>query len=107
RVRGVFDEPFDLAGMQLHVDTSVGLAVLPDHADDVTSLMARADIAMYTAKAAGMGLATYSTQSAEEGAASRLMLLGDLRRALGTEDELSLHYQPKIDLRTGDVVGLE
>jgi diguanylate cyclase (GGDEF)-like protein len=107
RVRAVFDEPFDLEGMLLHVDTSVGLAVLPDHADDVTSLMARADIAMYTAKAAGLGLATYSSQSSAEGASARLMLLGDLRRALGTEDELTLHYQPKVDLRTGDVVGLE
>jgi diguanylate cyclase (GGDEF)-like protein len=107
RVRGVFDEPFDLEGMLLHVDTSVGLAVLPDHADDVTSLMARADIAMYTAKEAGLGLATYSSQSGEEDATSRLMLLGDLRRALGTEDELSLHYQPKVDLATGEVVGLE
>ena len=107
RVREVFTEPFDLEGMTLHVDTSIGLAVLPEHADDVTVLMARADIAMYTAKAAGLGMATYAGQDAVQDATSRLMLLGDLRQALGSEDQLHLHYQPKVDLRTGHVVGLE
>ncbi len=107
RVREVFAEPFVLDDLTLHVDTSIGLAVLPDHADDVTSLMARADIAMYTAKAAGTGFATYSGEAAEDGATSRLMMLGDLRRALGDEEELHLHYQPKVDLRSGRVVGLE
>ena len=107
RVRQVFDEPFDLEGMLLHVDSSVGLAVLPEHADDVTSLMARADIAMYTAKASGVGVATYAGQDASLDASNRLMLLGDLRKALDNADELHLHYQPKIDLRTGAVVGLE
>jgi diguanylate cyclase len=108
RIKAVFAEPFDVDDLILHIDTSIGLAVLPDHADDVTALMARADIAMYTAKAAGLGLTTFSG-SVEDGedATSRLMLLGDLRRALGTEDELHMYYQPKIDLRTGDVVGLE
>ncbi len=107
RVRAVFEEPFDLEGMLLHVDTSVGLAVLPEHADDVTALMARADIAMYTAKAAGLGVATYAGQDAATNASSRLMLLGDLRQALDNAEELCLHYQPKVDLRTGAVVGLE
>ena len=93
-------------GCILHVDTSMGLAVLPEHADDVTSLMARADIAMYTAKAAGARPRDVLRTEQEGGdATSRLMLLGDLRRALGTDDELHMHYQPKIDLRTGEVVG--
>jgi diguanylate cyclase len=107
RVKAVFDEPFDIEGLILHVDTSIGLAVLPDHADDVTLLLARADIAMYTAKAAGIGLATYSGDEHGDDATSRLMLLGDLRRALSAEDELNMHYQPKVDLRTGEIVGLE
>ena len=108
RVKSVFSTPFDLDGLILHVDSSMGLAVLPDHADDVTTLMARADIAMYTAKAAGLGLTTF-TGSLDDGedATSRLMMLGDLRRALDTADELFMHYQPKVDLTTGAVVGLE
>ena len=108
RVKAIFSEPFDLEGLILHVDTSMGLAVLPEHADDVTALMARADIAMYTAKAAGLGLTTFSGVDQDgEDATSRLMLLGDLRRALGTDDELHMYYQPKIDLTSGEVVGLE
>jgi predicted signal transduction protein with EAL and GGDEF domain len=102
----VFDEPFDIDGLVLHVDTSIGLAVLPEHADDVTDLMARADVAMYTAKAAGIGIATYSA-AVDGNSESRLTLLGDLRRALDTDDQLVMHYQPKVDLRTGRVVGLE
>ncbi len=105
RVENVFAEPFDLDGLVLHVEASVGLALLPDHADDVTTLMARADVAMYTAKAGGLGSATYSA-SGDGNSTSRLVLLGDLRRALDT-DQLRMHYQPKIDLRTGEVVGLE
>jgi diguanylate cyclase len=107
RVKEAFVEPFDMGELVLHMDTSIGLAVLPDHADDITSLMARADIAMYSAKASGGGLATYAgADSGGADAASRLMLLGDLRRALDT-DELFMAYQPKVDLRTGAVVGLE
>ena len=104
----VFAEPFDLEGMLLHVDTSVGLAVLPEHADDVTSLMARADIAMYTAKAArrrrrdvrrpGRGHRRVEPADAARRPAARRS---------DNEDELHLHYQPKVDLRTGEVVGLE
>ncbi len=106
RVYSVFTTPFDLDGLLLHVDTSVGLAVLPDHADDITALLQRADVAMYTAKAAKAGVAIYSP-TGDEHSPSRLVLLGDLRRALDSEAELSMHYQPKIDLRTGDVTGLE
>ncbi len=106
RVFAVFATPFDLDGLLLHVDTSVGLAVLPDHADDITALLQRADVAMYTAKAAKAGVATYSP-TGDENSPSRLVLLGDLRRALDSEGELSMHYQPKIDLRTGQVTGLE
>ncbi len=105
RIQSVFDDPFDLDGLVLHVDTSIGLAVLPDHADDVTDLLARADVAMYSAKAAGAGMAVYSS-AGDANTTSRLTLLGELRRALDT-DELQLYYQPKISLKTGRVTGLE
>ena len=95
RVYSVFSTPFDLDGLLLHVDTSVGLAVLPDHADDITALLQRADVAMYTAKAAKAGVATYSP-TGDEHSPSRLVLLGDLRRALDSEAEL-LHALPAQD----------
>ena len=105
RVLGAFAEPFVLDGLDLQVDTSIGLAMLPDHADDVTTLMRRADVAMYVAKAAHSGVATYSSDG-DDHDTQRLMLLSDLRRALDL-DQLEIYYQPKVSLQTGEVVGLE
>ncbi|HUW15580.1 MAG TPA: EAL domain-containing protein, partial [Actinomycetes bacterium] len=104
RIHAVFDEPFMIDELALHVDCSVGLAVLPHHAADVTELFQRADIAMYGAKTAHVGVLVYDADS--DDSSTDWLLLGDLRVALGT-DQLSVHYQPKIDLVSGDVVGLE
>jgi diguanylate cyclase (GGDEF)-like protein len=106
RVRQLFVPPFMLGDLALHVDTSIGVACLPDHADDASSLMRMADVAMYTAKTHRLGVSVYSPEE-DDSSPARLVLLGDLHRALSVEDELELHYQPKIDLRTGRTVGLE
>ena len=106
RVKALFVPPFMLGDLALHVDTSIGVACLPDHADDASSLMRMADVAMYTAKTHRLGVAVYSPEE-DDSSPARLVLLGDLHRALGVDDELRLHYQPKIDLRTGRTVGLE
>jgi diguanylate cyclase (GGDEF)-like protein len=105
RILKIFAEPFDLDGLDLHVDTSIGVAVLPDHADDVTTLMRRADVAMYVAKTTHIGVATYSPDG-DDHDTTRLVLLSDLRRALDS-DQLEVYYQPKINLQTNEVVGLE
>lgn len=106
RVRGVFAAPFPLGDLPLHVDTSIGVAVLPDHAQDGTTLMRMADVAMYTAKTHRLGVALYSPDE-DDSSPARLVLLGDLHRALAASAELEMHYQPKIDLVTGETVGLE
>jgi diguanylate cyclase (GGDEF)-like protein len=106
RVRGVFVAPFDLGEIELHVETSIGVACLPEHAGDASSLMRRADVAMYTAKAHRLGVAVYSPDE-DDSSPARLVLLGDLHRALERPDEMTLHYQPKIDLGTGLTVGVE
>jgi diguanylate cyclase (GGDEF)-like protein len=106
RVRQLFVPPFMLGDLALHVDTSIGVACLPDHAEDASSLMRMADVAMYTAKTHRLGVSVYSPEE-DDSSPARLVLLGDLHRALSVEDELELHYQPKIDLRTGRTVGLE
>ncbi|GIG37440.1 putative bifunctional diguanylate cyclase/phosphodiesterase [Cellulomonas pakistanensis] len=106
RVRQLFVPPFMLGELALHVDTSIGVACLPDHAEDASSLMRMADVAMYTAKTHRLGVSVYSPEE-DDSSPARLVLLGDLHRALGVDDELELHYQPKIDLRTGRTVGLE
>lgn len=106
RVLAVFGDAFDLDGMTLHVDASIGVALIPDHADDQMTLMRHADVAMYAAKRAKLGFAVYS-QAGDHHSAQRLTLMGDLRQALAADDQLALHYQPKIDLRSGRVAGLE
>ncbi|WP_407344776.1 putative bifunctional diguanylate cyclase/phosphodiesterase [Pengzhenrongella phosphoraccumulans] len=106
RVRGVFCPPFQLGEMELHVETSIGVACLPEHATDGSTLMRRADVAMYAAKVHRLGVAMYSPDE-DDSSPARLVLLGDLHRALTRSGELVLHYQPKIDLHTGATVGVE
>lgn len=110
RVRALFGPPFQLGEMRLHVETSVGVACLPDHADDPSSLMRTADVAMYTAKHHRTGVAVYSSDE-DHSSPSRLVLLGDLHRALDPGDDhehgLVLHYQPKLELGTGGTIGYE
>jgi diguanylate cyclase len=106
RVRQLFVPPFMLGDLALHVDTSIGVACLPQHADDASSLMRMADVAMYTAKTHRLGVSVYSPEE-DDSSPARLVLLGDLHRALSVDTELELHYQPKIDLRTGRTIGLE
>jgi diguanylate cyclase len=106
RVRAVFVSPFDLGEIELHVETSIGVACLPEHAGDASTLMRKADVAMYTAKAHRLGVAVYSPDE-DDSSPARLVLLGDLHRALERPDEMQLHYQPKIDLGTGLTVGVE
>ncbi|WP_307802386.1 putative bifunctional diguanylate cyclase/phosphodiesterase [Cellulomonas fengjieae] len=110
RVRALFVPPFLLGELPLHVDTSVGVACLPDHAADPSSLMRTADVAMYAAKHHRTGVSVYSADE-DDSSPARLVLLGDLHRALtpaaGAARELRMHYQPKIELATGQTVGLE
>ena len=106
RARAVFTEPFVLGATTVHVATSIGVAVLPDHADDAGSLMRKADIAMYTAKQHRLGVSVYDR--ADDGSSpARLVLQGELHAALSRPGELAVHYQPKIDLATGRTAGLE
>ena len=106
RVRGVFSRAFVLGGMNVHVATSIGVAVLPDHAEDGSDLMRKADVAMYTAKQHRLGIAVYDAAD-DESSPARLVLQAELHRALTRRDELTMHYQPKIDLLTGATIGLE
>ena len=106
RVLEAFDAPYEIDGLVLHVETSVGLALFPDHADDMQSLLKLADVAMYIAKAGRRGMSVYDP-AGDTNSPARLILLGDLRRALDTDDQLSMHYQAKLDLESKTVVGLE
>ncbi len=89
----------------LDVEASIGIALFPDHAQDFEELMQHADVAMYLAKGKRTGYEVYQP-SGDDADAGRLKLAGDLRDAVDRH-ELVLHYQPKVNLRSGRVIGAE
>jgi diguanylate cyclase (GGDEF)-like protein/PAS domain S-box-containing protein len=98
--------PVRIAGQQCRVTASIGIAMYPDDAQDVTSLLRNADMAMYRAKEEGKnGFQFYSPVI---GAVSekRLQFETGLREAVG-RDEISLHYQAKVEISTGEIRGVE
>jgi diguanylate cyclase (GGDEF)-like protein/PAS domain S-box-containing protein len=99
-------EPVDVDEQRLYVTASIGISCFPDDGSDATTLLKNADAAMYLAKQAGRNGYRYFTSAMADEARQRLELEGDLRRAL-VEDELMLHFQPKVLLPSGRVIGLE
>jgi diguanylate cyclase (GGDEF)-like protein len=107
RVLKVLEEPVVVGGLALQCEGSIGLAIFPEHGTTVESVMRAADVAMYMAKENRSGYEFYDARRHEHRHdAGRLALIGELRRAMD-ETELVLYYQPKIDLRTGTVTGVE
>jgi diguanylate cyclase (GGDEF)-like protein len=105
KLRAALAEPFALEGITLHTDVSVGVALFPEHGRDLSILLRRADIAMYKAKVGRDGRRVFDDADDSDGDA-RLRTLHDLRLALA-DDQLVLHYQPKVDLASGRVQGVE
>ncbi len=105
KIRKALDPAIVIDEHNLHIETSIGVALCPLHGEDPTSLIKFADVAMYTAKHDNSGYAIYDP-TLDLHNASRLNLKADLHRAIDSH-ELLLHYQPKIDLRHGQVVGVE
>jgi diguanylate cyclase (GGDEF)-like protein len=114
-VREALRKPFEVAGLSLAIDVSVGLALLPArraaaeaelhvHVDGETVLR-HADVAMSEAKHGHAGLAVYASEH-DHHSTEQLQVLGELRVALD-QRQLVLHYQPKLDLVTGQVRGVE
>jgi diguanylate cyclase (GGDEF)-like protein/PAS domain S-box-containing protein len=96
---------FLLGGEMTTLSASVGIAMFPEHGTTTDELLRRADVAMYIAKRSGSGYAVVDALQEEE-TAQELELLNDLRLCV-SRDELLLHYQPKIDLATQEVSGVE
>jgi diguanylate cyclase (GGDEF)-like protein len=105
RLHHALERPFELRGVAVDLEASVGVALSPVHGEDVSTLLRRADVAMYEAKRSRARIETYDFDR-DPYSPERLSLLAELRRALD-EDELVLHYQPKISLSTGAVIGVE
>lgn len=96
---------FQLDGFRTEISASVGVAICPDQAEDVSTLMRFADVAMYHAKTSLQGVAIYDVEY-DPHSAKRLELMGALGRAI-RENELLLHFQPKISLSTHRVYAVE
>ena len=105
KLQEVLGLPFPVEGVALDVEASIGVVLSGQHGDDAGTLMQRADVAMYVAKERNLGVFPYDP-ALDAHSPQRLALLGDLRRALGS-DELFLQYQPKVSLSTGEVCGAE
>jgi diguanylate cyclase (GGDEF)-like protein len=105
RVQESLRTPVDMDGISIELGGSIGLAWYPEHGSDVDTLLQRADVAMYRAKAGQRPLVTYRPED-DYHTPARLALVADLRRALA-EERLVLHYQPQVDLRGGLPVAAE
>lgn len=103
-LRSVLQQPITIDGVTLHVDASIGVAIYPDHGHNSETLLRHADIAMYQAKEARDGPRLY--RPGEEDGRARLITIDELRRAVAG-GQITLHYQPKLDLATGQVSAVE
>jgi diguanylate cyclase (GGDEF)-like protein len=106
RIRDSLAEPFDCGGHRFVVTPSIGIALYPKDGADIEDLLVKADMAMYKAKDQGRNSHAFYGQSMAIRSLSRLELENDLRRAFEAGD-FHIHHQPKVDLATGRVVGVE
>ena len=99
------DKPFTIDNLSLRVGVSIGVAMCPESGEDATTLLQRADVAMYNAKRGGLGLTLYKPEQ-DEYSISRLGLVGELKDAV-EKNQLELCYQPMVDIRSGRISAAE
>ncbi|MGK5684189.1 putative bifunctional diguanylate cyclase/phosphodiesterase [Actinoplanes sp. URMC 104] len=105
RLLEAFDQSFVLDEVTVDLEVSIGAATA-GAGEDVVTLLRHADAAMHEAKQQRTGFSRFRCENRQD-AAARLSLLGDLRRALDDPEQLTLHYQPKVAVATGELVGVE
>ena len=105
RVLQALEAPFTLDDHTVDVGAGIGVATFPAHADDADRLLARAEVAMYAAKARQSGVVVYDP-ALDSASDESLSLLSELRTAVD-HDQLRLFLQPKVQLATGSVIGAE
>jgi diguanylate cyclase (GGDEF)-like protein len=105
KLLALVQEPLTVEGVNLDVHSSVGIALFPEHGTEAEILLQRADVAMYVAKQNRSGHEVYA-QELDRHSPERLALMGDFRHAI-SRDELRVYYQPKLNLKTNQIFGVE
>jgi diguanylate cyclase (GGDEF)-like protein len=105
KILNTLEAPFVIEDVPIVVETSLGAVIAPEHGTDADILLQHVDVAMYHAKETGASYALYdSTRDPHN--PRRLALMAELRHAI-EGNQLQLHYQPKIELATGRMIGAE
>lgn len=105
RVLDALRQEFSLDGFSTEISASIGVSIAPHQAEDVSTLMRYADVAMYRAKKEMSGLALYNAEY-DPHSPKRLAMMSDLGRAI-RENQLALYFQPKVNLSSGRCYGVE
>jgi diguanylate cyclase (GGDEF)-like protein/PAS domain S-box-containing protein len=105
RVQGALAAPFEVGGTELYLTASIGISTFPDDADDAGELLRNADTAMFRSKGGGPG-GFLAHQADDMEAITKLSLSTRLRKAV-EQKAWTLHYQPLVELGSGDMVGVE
>jgi diguanylate cyclase (GGDEF)-like protein len=106
KLMATMDKPHLIAGNQLHVTLSIGISLYPDDGTDVETVVRNADTAMYHAKRSGRNKHQFFSAEMSAHAVARLAVEQALHQALAQHDFV-LHYQPKVNLKTGVIIGAE
>lgn len=106
KVHGMFQKPFDILGKPVNVTASIGLVIYPLQSSSTDSLIKMADTAMYHAKSEGGNSWRFFTESMSHKLDSRIILENRLKTAMDNEEYLA-HYQPRIDVATRKIIGME
>lgn len=106
RILEVLKAPFDFSEQELHITASIGIALAPCDGEDAETLLKNADIAMYRAKQQGKNRFQLYASEMNVQAFDQLVLVNDLYKAL-ERGEFLLHYQPQVNLQTGQIVAIE
>lgn len=106
KVLSTLFKPVNLLGQECRVTASIGICMFPEHAQDEQTIMKNADVAMYLAKESGKNRFAFYSENIQSQSLERIALETSLRHALKRK-QLFLHYQAKLDLKTGRVAGVE
>ena len=106
RLLDSLSQPYVVGGNEIRSGASIGIAIYGPDATDAEALLARADVALYRAKAEGRGTYRFFTDAMDTEVRTRVSLGNDLRSAIGSK-EFFLEYQPQVEAATGRIVGVE